>query len=291
MIARESRWRRFALACLHFSRKAPGWNICSAAERRPEHADSIRSPKTRWAQRLLNRDDVTQGGIKVMSIACLPLCERPRERLLAKGGLALTDAELLAALLGSGTRGASALEIAQSLIVMYGDLSAIGRADIADLARQRGVGRAKACAVAAAMEIGRRAQTPRHERAAIRVSADVFAWYGPRLMHLNREVFHVMCLDTKHRLLRDARVVEGGLSTCSVLPREVYAPALRENATAVIFVHNHPSGDPAPSNDDFTLTARLKQAGNVLGIKPLDHVIIGEGRYVSLVDNGTFAGL
>ena len=115
--------------------------------------------------------------------------------------------------------------------------------------------------------------------------------YAPRLSHLTHEVFHVMCLDTKHRLLRDARVVEGGLTTCSVLPREVFAPALREGAAAVIFVHNHPSGDPTPSNDDLALTARLKQAGSVLGIKPLDHVIVGEGRYVSLVDEGHFSAL
>ncbi|MGC4117179.1 MAG: DNA repair protein RadC [Myxococcales bacterium] len=226
-----------------------------------------------------------------MTLACLPLNERPRERLLAQGGGALTDAELLATLLGSGTRGASALDVARDLISTYGDLPALGRAAAADLARLRGVGKAKACALAAALEIGRRAQTPRQVRPAVRVSGDVFAFYGPRLGHLNHEVFHVMCLDTKHRLLRDARVVEGGLTTCSVLPREVYAPALREGAAAVVFVHNHPSGDPTPSTDDLALTARLKQAGTVLGIKPLDHIIIGEGRYVSLVDEGHFASL
>jgi len=226
-----------------------------------------------------------------LTLACLPLTERPRERLLSQGGGALTDAELLATLLGSGTRGASALDVARELMTTYGDLSALGRAAIADLARLRGVGKAKACALAAALEIGRRAQSPRQARAAVRVSADVFAYYGSRLAHLDHEVFHVMCLDTKHRLLRDARVVEGGLTTCSVLPREVYAPALREGASSVVFVHNHPSGDPTPSADDLALTARLKQAGSVLGIKPLDHVIIGEGRYVSLVDEGHFASL
>jgi DNA repair protein RadC len=226
-----------------------------------------------------------------VTLACLPLDERPRERLLSHGGGALSDAELLATLLGSGTRGASALDVARDLMTTYGDLPALGRAAAADLARLRGVGKAKACALAAALEIGRRAQTPRQDRPAVRVSGDVFAFYGPRLGHLNHEVFHVMCLDTKHRLLRDARVVEGGLTTCSVLPREVYAPALREGAAAVVFVHNHPSGDPTPSTDDLALTARLKQAGSVLGIKPLDHIIIGEGRYVSLVDEGHFASL
>jgi len=226
-----------------------------------------------------------------LNIGELPTTERPRERLLHQGGAALSDVELLATLIGSGTRGASALDVAQALIARYGDLPGLGRADVADLALQRGLGRAKACALAAALEMGRRAQSPRQARTAVRVSADVFAYYGPRMVHLNREVFHVMCLDTKHRLLRDARVVEGGLTTCSVLPREVFAPALREGAAAVIFVHNHPSGDPSPSSDDLSLTARLKQAGTVLGIKPLDHVIIGDGRYVSLVDDGRFAAL
>jgi DNA repair protein RadC len=226
-----------------------------------------------------------------MTIAELPSSERPRERLLSQGGEALTDTELLATLLGSGTRGASALDVAREVMASYGDLPALNRAEVADLAQLRGVGKAKACALAAAMELGRRAQSPRPERPAIRVSADVYAYYASRLAHLSREVFHVMSLDTKHRLLRDTRVVEGGLTTCSVLPREVYAPALREGAAAVVFVHNHPSGDPMPSTDDLALTARLKQAGSVLGIKPLDHIIIGEGRYVSMVDEGHFAAL
>ena len=226
-----------------------------------------------------------------MGMEGIPAQERPRERLLTQGGAALSDAELLATLIGSGTRGASALEVAQALIVAYGDLSSLGRAEVEDLASHHGVGPARACAVAAALEIGRRAQAPRSARHAVRVSSDVFAFYAPRLSHLKREVFHVMCLDTRHRLLRDARVVEGGLTTCSVLPREVFAPAMREGAPAVVFVHNHPSGDPQPSQDDLALTARLKQAGAVLGIKPLDHVIVGEGRYISLADAGHFAEL
>jgi len=216
----------------------------------------------------------------------LPGPDRPRERLLAQGGEALSDAELLAALIGSGTRGASALDVARELMASYGDLPSLGRADIADLATQRGLGPAKACALVAALEIGRRAQTARGARTTVRVSSDVFQFYQPRLMHLMREVFHVMCLDSKHRLLREERIVEGGLTTCSVLPREAYAPALRQGAPAVIFVHNHPSGDPTPSGDDLSLTARLKQAGSVLGIRMLDHVILGEGRFVSLADDG-----
>jgi DNA repair protein RadC len=231
---------------------------------------------------------VRDGSARV-ALSDLPEHERPRERLLAQGGAALTDAELLAALLGTGTRSVSALDLARQLLAAYGDLPAMGRAEVADLARRPGLGLARACSIAAALELGRRAQTPRGDRPTVRTSSDVWAYYAPRLSHLNREVFHVMCLDIRHRLLRDVRVVEGGLTTCSVLPREVFAAALREGAPAVIFVHNHPSGDPTPSADDLSLTARLKQAGAVLGVRALDHVILGEGSYVSLADCGQFA--
>ena len=226
-----------------------------------------------------------------MQIENVRTSERPRERLLNLGGQALSDAELLATLLGCGTRGASALEVARGLIDSYGDLSSLGRAGAGELAALRGVGPAKACALAAALELGRRAQVPRQERVVIRASADVYAYFAPRIAHLRNEVFHVLCLDARHRLIRDVRVVEGGLTTCSVLPREAFAPAMREGACAVIFAHNHPSGDPLPSQDDLALTSRLKHAGLVLGIKALDHVVIGEGAYTSLVDSGQFAAL
>jgi len=203
-------------------------------------------------------------------------------RLHLIGSTALSDQEIITTLIGSG-------DIASELIATYGDLPSLSRANPTDLENQVGV--TKASSLMAALEIGRRALAPRQERPIIRVSADVFAYYAPRLSHLDHEVFHVLCLDTKHRVLRDARIVEGGLTTCSVLPRECYAPALREGAAAVLFVHNHPSGDPTPSADDLALTARLKQAGVVLGIKPLDHIIIGEGRYSSMVDDGHFAAL
>lgn len=198
----------------------------------------------------------------------------------------LPDTTLLASLLGDAAKNA---QLASELLATYGDLPSINRLTTDDLGNH--MPRRKAVRIAAALELGRRAQALRAERPVVRVSADVFAFYAPRLSHLNHEVFHTMCLDSKHRLLCDKRIVEGGLTTCSVLPREVFSPALRCAAVAVVFVHNHPSGDPTPSVDDLALTARLKQAGQVLGIKPLDHIIIGEGRYVSLVDEGHFSSL
>lgn len=216
--------------------------------------------------------------------------EGPRDRLLRRGHEALTDAEVVAALLGTEGE-AAALRVARRLITHYGDLVSLGRAPANELAVLAGVGRSRACTLVAGLELGRRAQAPQVERLPVRASADVYGYYAPRLAHLRIEAFHVMCLDARHRLLRDVRVVKGGLTTCSVLPREAFAPALREGATAVIFAHNHPSGDPTPSADDLALTARLKQAGLVLGVKPLDHIIIGQGRYTSLVDSGQFAAL
>ena len=156
-----------------------------------------------------------------------------RERLRLVGSAALTDAEVVAALIGTGE---AADTCARELLATYGDLPSIGRADVADLARQIGGG--KACALAAALEIGRRAQAPRRERLVVSASRDVNAYLAPQIAHLQHEVFHVLCLDAKNRLLRDVRVVEGGLTTCSVLPREVFAPALREGACGVIFAHN-----------------------------------------------------
>ena len=198
----------------------------------------------------------------------------------------LLDEEILANLFG-GERGTG---MARELLAAYGDLPTLGRVPPEDLVRL-GLTPSKVTTLVAAIELGRRSLASRSERPAMRTSGDVFAFYRPRLCHLTHEVFHAMCLDSKHRLLRDQRVVEGGLTSCSVLPREAFSPAMRSCACAVIFVHNHPSGDPTPSTDDLQLTARLKQAGLVLGIKVLDHVIVGENRYVSLVDEGHFAAL
>jgi DNA repair protein RadC len=199
----------------------------------------------------------------------------------------LADYELVAAVVGAG-RGSA--DVARELLAVYNDIATLSRVIPEDL-MIRGVTARRAIALAAALELGRRSMVPRLERPQVRVSRDVYDFYRPRIGHLNHEVFHAMCLDSKHRLLRDQRIVEGGLSTCSVLPREAFSPALRASACAVIFVHNHPSGDATASADDLALTVRLKEAGQVLGIRVLDHVIVGEGCYVSLADEGCLAAL
>ncbi len=214
-----------------------------------------------------------------------------REKLLLQGESALTGEELLAMLLGSRTDGGRALACAQALLDHYGDLATLRRASLADLASQKGMSLSLACTLAAAMELGSRAQAPRPQRFFVNSVQAVFDFYAPRLSHLSHERFHAMCLDARHLLLRDALVAIGGAATCTVEPREALVEAIRLQSHAVIFVHNHPSGDPEPSPDDLSVTRRLKRACELIGIKPLDHVIIGEGRFVSLASSGAFAEL
>ncbi len=223
-------------------------------------------------------------------IRAWPPEERPREKLAGAGAASLGPAELLAILLrtGTGNDGETALDLARRLWAAYrGEWEALAGASVAELATHRGVGPAKAATVAAALEIGRRmASRPIAPAEAFRTSGQVFAHYGARLAGLKKERFCCLLLDTRNRYLRDEVVSEGSLSSSLVHPREAFRSAVRESASAVIFAHNHPSGDPAPSREDVELTRRLSEAGRVLGIRVLDHVIVGGGRYYSFADEG-----
>lgn len=219
-----------------------------------------------------------------------PREERPREKLSLRGPAALGPAELIAILLrtGDGGRGHSALDVGRHLWTHYGeDWAALGQASAAELARHPGIGPAKAATVAAALELGRRlASRPLPPTESFRSSGEVFAHYGPRLAGLKREIFFCLLLDARNRWLREDRVSEGSLTASLVHPREAFRAAVREAASAVIFAHNHPSGDPAPSREDVELTRRLWEAGQVLGIRVLDHVIVGRDGYYSFSDDG-----
>lgn len=216
-----------------------------------------------------------------------PCEERPRERLLELGPSRLSDSELLALVLGSGVRGRTALDLARDLIAELGGLAALGHASVARLTRIGGVGEAKATALAAALELGRRLSgTRRANGSSFRTSADVFAHFRGRMAALRKELFCVVLLDAKHRKLRDVAISEGSLTSSIVHPREVFEPAVRESAAAVILVHNHPSGDPAPSAEDVDVTRRLREAGEILGIRVLDHVVVGAERHFSFADSG-----
>ncbi len=213
--------------------------------------------------------------------------EKPRELLLKNGPEGLTDAQLLAILLRIGRPDFSAVEVAMDLLVQLDGLRGLANRSLEELCAVPGVGPAKAAQVLAGIELGKRAlATPLTAGVRIRGSQDIFQHFYPLLRDVRHEVFKAVLLDAKHGIIRDITVSEGSLTVSIVHPREVFNFAVRESAAAIIFVHNHPSGDPHPSEEDHVLTRRLIAAGDILGIRVLDHIIIGDGRYVSFADEG-----
>lgn len=216
-----------------------------------------------------------------------PEHERPRELLLSKGAQGLSDAQLLAILLRIGRPDSSAVDVAMDLLSRLEGLRGLANRSLQELCVVPGIGPAKAAQILAAVELGKRALAiPLTAGLRIRQSQDIFQHYYPLLRDLRHEVFKALLLDAKHGLIRDMTVSEGSLTVSIVHPREVFNLAVRESAAAVIFVHNHPSGDPHPSEEDHALTRRLMAAGEILGIRVLDHIVIGDGRYVSFADEG-----
>jgi DNA repair protein RadC len=209
--------------------------------------------------------------------------EEVRERLFKLGASALTDLELLSVLLGIGPR---IQGIAEELVSRSGGLKAFLLKDPLELCAQPGLGPARAAQVLAALELGRRAWRTTERRPRLRSPREIYAYLAPTLSALRREVFHVLCFNPRNVLLADVRVAEGTMDTCPVDPREVYAAALAARASAIVLAHNHPSGDPEPSLQDISLTMQLAEAGQLLGIKVLDHLIVGDAAYVSLMQRG-----
>ena len=207
---------------------------------------------------------------------------------MALGAAALSSAELLAVLLGSGTANSSALQVGQLLLAAAGgSLRRMAMQPVASLTATCGVGMARAVTVHAALELGRRlASEVRDDGAPVRSPRDVARLFAPRLEDLPVEEFHVAVLDAQHRLERDVTVTRGILTSSLVHPREVFREAIAERAAAVILVHNHPSGDPTPSADDRLVTEQLVAAGKLLDIPVHDHIIIGRGRYISFAETG-----
>ncbi len=207
----------------------------------------------------------------------------------SRGSGALGDAELLALLLGSGRPGENALDISRRLLAEVGGLGQLSRIGLGGLARLEGVGEAKACRVVAALELGVRLV----ERAGARTagcrfacSRDIYDAYHARLEALTQEVFLAVGLSNKNEPVCERVVAIGTLSDCTVGPREVYRTMILEAAARFAVLHNHPSGDPTPSPDDVTLTRRLAEAGDLVGIALIDHLVIGRGTYVSFRDAG-----
>jgi len=217
------------------------------------------------------------------SIRDLPTEERPRERLRDYGAAQLANAELIAILLRTGQPGENAVAFATRVLSRFDGLGGLSRASYSDLCSERGVSDAKACQLLAALELGRRAAALRpDDRASISSPADIAAMMMPQMAGLDREHLKVVMLNTKNHVIGVQPVYVGSVNAAVVRPAEVFAEAVRRVCPAIVVVHNHPSGDPTPSPEDAATTKRLVDAGRLLDIDVLDHVVIGQGRFVSM---------
>jgi DNA repair protein RadC len=218
-----------------------------------------------------------------LTIKELPPDERPREKLRLRGETALTTAELLAIILNTGVRGETVIDVANRLLVEHGGLPGLVRADYEDLRRTRGLGEAKASRLKAVLELARRLSASQpQDRPQIRAPEDVYLMLGSEMARLEQEQLRVMLLDTKNRVTRVVTVYQGSVNAAQVRVAELFRDAVRTNAPAVVLVHNHPSGDPEPSRADAAITRQAVQAGELLGIDVVDHIVIGDGDFASL---------
>ena len=226
----------------------------------------------------------------IKTIKEIPLNDRPREKMAANGAAVLTDAELIAILLRTGTAEKSAIDIASEMTAdggLYKRLAGITRLN--ELTNIKGLGQAKAATVLAALEIGRRIASAKPiEKIHLSCPQDVADFLMPRLRYAAKEQFVVILLNNKNKVIGTEVVSEGSLSSSVVHPREVYAPAILHHAAAIMVAHNHPSGDPKPSIEDEEVTRQLLRSGKVLGIPMIDHEIIGDGNYYSFLENEAF---
>ena len=225
------------------------------------------------------------GGIKEW-----PEDERPREKMLRSGPNNLSEAELLALIIRTGdtTTRKSAIDLGREIISHFGsNLREVGNADISEITAIKGMGLAKATGVKAAFTLAARFQARKLETLDRFTSPrQVFDYFHHEFRDCRKEYFLVLLLDGKNRIIRRVQISEGSLNQSIVHPREVFIAAVKESAAALILVHNHPTGDPAPSSEDIAITRRLKEAGEIMGIKVLDHIIVGDGEFISFVERG-----
>ncbi|MDO4294843.1 MAG: DNA repair protein RadC [bacterium] len=229
--------------------------------------------------------------MKKMTMKELTVQERPYEKCLEKGAAALSDAELLAVILRNGTKEKNALELSQTILMMKEDLGVLGllHLTLPELLEQKGIGRVKAiqiqCIGELSKRIWKRAATG-ESRSKIHDARAVADYYMEEMRHLEQEELHVMFLNTKHILLKESLLFKGTVNSAPIAVREIFLEALRYRACKLILVHNHPSGDPTPSKEDCMVTKQIWQAGELLQIPLLDHVVIGDNAYVSLKERG-----
>jgi DNA repair protein RadC len=213
--------------------------------------------------------------------------DRPRERLASLGPQVLTNAELIAILLRVGVKGESAIAVGQRLLKEFNGLTGLHRAPFVDLIKQHGLGTAKASQIKAAIELGRRLTVDcPEERPAINSPADAAALVQYEMSALEQEHLRVILLDRRNRVMETVEVYKGSVNSSQIRVGEVFKEAIRKNASALIVIHNHPSGDPTPSPDDVAVTRAIVQAGKLLDVEVLDHLVIGHGKWVSLKERG-----
>jgi DNA repair protein RadC len=221
------------------------------------------------------------------TIRDLPVSERPRERLRERGAAALSSAELLAIILRTGTPSENVLALASRALARFGGLAGLAKASFGELCGERGVGEAKAAQVKAALELGRRLlSTQAEERATVHSPQDVANLVMADMDLLDQEHLRVLLLNTKNQVLAMPEIYKGNVNSTLVRVGELFREAIREGCPALIVVHNHPSGDPTPSRDDVEMTRQMVEAGQLLGIDVLDHIVIGRQSYISLRERG-----
>ena len=227
---------------------------------------------------------------KSFTIHDLPVSERPRERLSKYGVDKLSAQEILAVLLGRGIAGESVTVTSQRLLSRFGNLKGIANATLEELSDIKGIGPAKASQIKAAFELAKRLEEPpeSEKKPVVKTPEDVESLVRTKLKGKKKEYFLVLSLDTRGKLIKISEVSVGSLDSSIVHPREVFKEALTASAASVIFVHNHPSGEPEPSEDDIKLTKRLADAGNILGVDVFDHVIVADNNFRSLKREGLF---
>ena len=227
---------------------------------------------------------------KSFTIHDLPISERPRERLQKFGVEALSAQEILALILGRGIAGEAVMVTAQRLLSQFSNLKGIANASVEELAQVKGIGVAKASQIKAAFELANRLEDylETGSKPLVKTPDDVVTLVRSRLKGKKKEHFLALLLDTRNQLIKVSEISVGSLDTSIVHPREAFKEAIATSAASVIFVHNHPSGDPGASEDDIKLTKRLAEAGEIVGIDVLDHIIISDKKYLSLKRKGLF---
>lgn len=218
-----------------------------------------------------------------MSLKQWPASERPREKMLKYGVKTLSNAELLALIIRTGTKEGSALSLAEDILAQEQGLASLNSMGPEEFSCIKGIGVATACTLTAAVELGKRiAAAPKQERICVEGPEQIAELFMEQMRSLEKEMFQVVHLNTKNEITSIENVSVGDLNSSSAGPREVFHNAIRRSSSAVALVHNHPSGDPEPSQADILLTTRLVEAGRLLGIRVLDHIIIGDGVFISL---------